>query len=61
VRSVVQLAQGLNLRVVAEGVETQAQLQFLRDHGCNEVQGYYYSYPLPAEELERFLAGASAT
>ncbi|HEX9984870.1 MAG TPA: EAL domain-containing protein [Thermoanaerobaculia bacterium] len=58
VRSVVQLAQGLNLRVVAEGVETQAQLQFLRDHNCDEVQGYYYSYPLPAQELETFLASA---
>jgi len=49
VRSVIQLAQGLNLRVVAEGVEKVEQLDFLREHGCREVQGYYFSYPLAAD------------
>lgn len=58
VRSVVQLAQGLNLRVVAEGVETSEQLEFLRQHECNEVQGYYFSYPLPAQEFEELLRGS---
>jgi len=53
VRSVIQLAQGLNLRVIAEGVEKLEQLDFLRENGCGEVQGYYFSYPLAAEEFER--------
>ena len=53
VRSVIQLAQGLNLRVIAEGVEKLEQLDFLRDNGCGEVQGYYFSYPIAAADFER--------
>jgi len=56
VRAVVQLARGLDLRVVAEGVETQQQLDFLQHHACREVQGYHFSYPVPAEEFEELLA-----
>ena len=51
VKAVIQLAHGLNLRVVAEGVETAEQLEFLRANRCHEVQGYYFSYPLPAAEF----------
>jgi EAL domain-containing protein (putative c-di-GMP-specific phosphodiesterase class I) len=51
VSAVIGMAHGLGLRVTAEGVETEAQLNFLRAHGCQEVQGYLFSKPKPAEEL----------
>jgi diguanylate cyclase (GGDEF)-like protein/PAS domain S-box-containing protein len=43
--TIIKLAHSLNLRVVAEGVETEAQLSFLRSHGCDEIQGYYFARP----------------
>jgi diguanylate cyclase (GGDEF)-like protein/PAS domain S-box-containing protein len=55
VRSVIQLAEGLNLRVVAEGVETREQLDFLVQHNCTEVQGYYFAYPQPAARMGELL------
>ncbi|WP_265948597.1 EAL domain-containing protein [Dechloromonas sp. A34] len=51
----VLLAHKLGLDVVAEGVETEAQLQYLRSIGCEKIQGYLISKPLPAEEAERFI------
>ena len=51
VSSVINLANGLGLRVVAEGVETQEQLEFLKDAGCREVQGFYFSHPMRLEEV----------
>jgi diguanylate cyclase (GGDEF)-like protein/PAS domain S-box-containing protein len=56
VSSVIQLANGLGLRVIAEGVEKREQLDFLRDAGCRELQGFYFSYPVKLEEVERLLA-----
>lgn len=53
--SIISMAHSLGLQVVAEGVETEAQLAFLRDGWCNEVQGYLFSSPLPAKAFERFL------
>ncbi|MBI5910497.1 MAG: EAL domain-containing protein [Betaproteobacteria bacterium] len=45
-RTIIDLTHNLRLKVVAEGVETAAQLNFLREHGCDEMQGYYFSRPL---------------
>ncbi|MDR9435388.1 MAG: EAL domain-containing protein [Thiohalophilus sp.] len=60
-RSIIGLAQGLELEVVAEGVETAYQEQFLREAGCDIAQGYYYSKPISADEFEaRYLAKGSA-
>ena len=52
VSSVIQLANGLGLRVVAEGVETAEQLEFLKESGCREVQGFYFCTPVEIEKLE---------
>ncbi|MNO02650.1 Oxygen sensor protein DosP [compost metagenome] len=45
----------LNLLVIAEGVETREQMHFLRDNQCNLIQGYWYSPPLPAPEMQNML------
>jgi EAL domain-containing protein (putative c-di-GMP-specific phosphodiesterase class I) len=44
------MAHGLDIKVVAEGVETQEQQDFLKQNGCDGMQGYYFSKPLPAEQ-----------
>jgi EAL domain-containing protein (putative c-di-GMP-specific phosphodiesterase class I) len=51
VSAIIAMAHSLDCRVVAEGVETEDQLRFLRERGCDEYQGYYFSRPLPADEL----------
>ncbi|MES2370522.1 MAG: EAL domain-containing protein [Pseudomonadota bacterium] len=55
VRAIITLGHALGLKVVAEGVETLAHLEFLRQHGCDELQGYYFSRPIPALEMEALL------
>ncbi|MGX7002271.1 bifunctional diguanylate cyclase/phosphodiesterase [Caballeronia sp. KNU42] len=54
-RAVISLGRQLNLKVIAEGVETEQQLDFLRDNDCHEIQGYHYSKPVTPGELEQLL------
>jgi EAL domain-containing protein (putative c-di-GMP-specific phosphodiesterase class I) len=49
------MAKNLGLHTIAEGVETQAQAEFLAAQGCDEVQGYYYSKPLDSEAFVQFI------
>ena len=58
VRAVIALGRSLKLRVVAEGVEELAELEFLRAHHCDEAQGYYFSRPVPAPEFVSLLRAA---
>lgn len=52
VKSTIQLAHSLGLKVIAEGVETKVQFQFLKEHDCDFVQGYYFAKPMPANKLQ---------
>ncbi|WP_417548194.1 EAL domain-containing protein, partial [Marinobacter segnicrescens] len=54
-RAVINLAHNLGIRVVAEGVETEDQLRFLRQNHCDLAQGYLMSRPVPARELPRLI------
>lgn len=58
VSAIAAMGHALNLRVMAEGVETEAQLAYLRGLHCEEMQGYYFSRPIPAQECENFLRKA---
>jgi diguanylate cyclase (GGDEF)-like protein len=54
--AIVSMARSLGLTLVAEGVETKAQVEYLRERGCDELQGFYFSRPVPARQLEAWLA-----
>lgn len=55
INNIIQMAHTMDLKVVAEGVETSQQLSILKKRGCDYIQGYYFSKPLPASEIEKLL------
>ena len=55
--AIISMAKSLNLKVVAEGVENEGQMSFLRAHQCDEIQGYYFSKPLAADKVADKLLG----
>ena len=59
----IDLGHTLGLKVIAEGIETAGHIDFLKERGCDEGQGFHYSKPIPADELSRFVAahGQGAT
>lgn len=53
--SLIDLAYHLEMKVIAEGVETKEQADFLKNYGCDYLQGFYFSRPVPEEEFEKLL------
>jgi diguanylate cyclase (GGDEF)-like protein/PAS domain S-box-containing protein len=55
-KTIILLGKNLNVKVIAEGAETKEQIEFLKEYGCDEVQGYYFYKPISAEEMEMILS-----
>lgn len=53
IKSIIQIARNLNIKVLAEGVETEEQLEYLKEKGCDIIQGYYFYKPMSADEIEK--------
>ena len=56
VKAIISLAKSLNLKLLAEGVETEKQKEFMHENGCHEIQGYLYAKPMPCDETGKFIA-----
>jgi len=59
--AIISMAKSLNLKVVAEGVETERQMAFLRKHDCDQIQGYYFSKPISSDQLTAMVRGIKLT
>jgi len=59
--AIISMGNSLNLKVIAEGVETAGQFNMLRERQCDEMQGYLFSRPLPADQITEYLRGGGAT
>lgn len=55
IKSIIQIAKNLSIKVLAEGVETEEQYKYLKDNGCDIIQGYYFYKPMPAREIEKII------
>jgi EAL domain-containing protein (putative c-di-GMP-specific phosphodiesterase class I) len=55
----IQMVEHLEMKMIAEGVETVGQAKFLHDQGCSEMQGYYFFKPMPVEKFERVMKEAA--
>jgi diguanylate cyclase len=60
VSAVISMGKSLHMRVVAEGVETREQLEFLQEHNCPEGQGYYFGHPVVAGDITQILGNIAA-
>ena len=54
-KAIIALGQSLNLKLIAEGVETLEQKDFLLQHNCTNIQGYFYAHPMPSEQITTLL------
>ena len=55
VKAIIAMGHSLNVEIIAEGVETEEQVNFLKENGCTQIQGYYFSYPVSADDLQTIL------
>ncbi len=58
-RTIIEMARTLGFTVIAEGVETQAQVEFLRQFGCHQAQGYFFARPMPIEDFRALISAAT--
>ena len=58
INAIIAMSHSLNLTVVAEGVEKEEQVEFLSRNGCDQIQGYYFSRPLPEDEFEQYVTSS---
>lgn len=55
IRFIIEMAHTMDIKIIAEGAETKEQVEFLRDNGCDYIQGYYFYKPMPEEEFVKLL------